>query len=220
MPSFDVDHLLYAGPDLSTLKSDLSTRGGPDAAPGGRHANWGTHNALVGLGEGTYLELIAPEPGATGPWGGLFSKLSGPSLQAWCVRCGSADEVAELLAAAGVRCKRVPGGRKLADGSELTWELVFPTAHRFGGVLPFFIDWKGSVHPSSTLAPAAHLQQITLEHPDADGLATVLAVFGELPTTVRIRRSSRLALAAELSSEGRTFVLEGYLNDREYLGNV
>lgn len=186
---------------------------------GGRHENWGTHNALVGLGS-SYLELIAPEPGAAGPWGGLFRKLRDPSLQAWCARCGSADEVQELLATAGLSSRRVPGGRKLADGSELTWELVFPTAHSFGGVLPFFIDWRGSVHPSSTLAADAQLQQVTLGHPDPEGLAAVFAVFGELPTTVRIHRFSRLVLAATLSNADTSFVLEGNLNDQEYLGNV
>ncbi len=220
MARTELDHLLYAGPDLAELRRDLLRKGGPKAAPGGRHDAWGTHNALVGLGVGRYLELIAPEPGGDGPWARLFRRLAAPSLQAWCVRGGAADQVEARLTAAGVATKRVAGGRRLPDGSELTWQLVFPRGHRFGGALPFFIDWQGSEHPSSRAEPAAELTSLTVEHPEADALSAVLEAVGTLPELLIVRNGSRTTLEARFVTGEGEFALEGVLDTQAYLGEA
>lgn len=221
MPSIELDHLLYAGPDLELLRNDFERRSGVVPQAGGRHAAWGTHNALVGLGAGSYLELIAPEPGSVGPWGSLFGRLAGPSLQAWCVRCGSADEVAGRLEQVEVATKRVRGERRLASGEALKWELVFPRGHTFGGALPFFIEWQGSAaHPSRTLEPRAALLGLSVQHPDVRGLARVLTAVGAVPTEVELVSGSRIALSARLSAAAAAFSLEGLLDPTAYLGEV
>ena len=220
MINIEIDHFLYAGPDLKLLITDLAGRSGITAAAGGRHPDWGTHNALIGLENRSYLELIAPEPGAEGPWGSLFGRLDGPSLQAWCVRAGSADHVAGRLERAGVASRRVEGGRELPDGGRLTWELVFPFGHGFGGALPFFIDWRDSVHPSSKLAAAARLTRFTVAHPDAAALGQVLARVGVPPPLLHVVEAGRISLAAAMDSEGGQFVLEGDLDPHAYLGEA
>jgi hypothetical protein len=58
----DVDHLVLAAPDLATGVSHVEDLLGRRAVQGGRHPRWGTHNAIVGLGRGVYLEIIAADP--------------------------------------------------------------------------------------------------------------------------------------------------------------
>lgn len=220
MARLELDHLLYAGPDLEELGHDLRLRGGPEAAPGGRHDAWGTHNALVGLGVGRYLELIAPEPGRDGSWARLFRRLAGPSLQAWCVRGGAADRVEARLIAAGVAARRVSGGRRLPDGSQLNWQLVFPRGHRFGGAMPFFIDWQGSEHPSSRAEPLAELTSLKIQHPEADALSDVLEAVGSPPEQLIVHRGSHPTLEAHFVTGNGGFTLEGTLDVGAYLGEA
>lgn len=220
MASIAIDHLLYAGPQLARLSAEFTARSGLVAGPGGRHENWGTHNALLGLGAGEYLELIAPEPGASGPWGRLFAGLPGPSLQAWCVRAGSATDVAARLEGVGVATGRVPGGRRLPNGNVLRWELVFPRGHGFGGTLPFFIDWLGSEHPATSLEARARLAGVRVEHPHPTEYERVLRAVGALPERLEIIEAHRLALSARFETSQAGFVLEGELNANAYLGEA
>lgn len=220
MASIAIDHLLYAGPQLARLSEEFTARSGLVAGPGGRHENWGTHNALLGLSAGEYLELIAPEPGTTGPWGRLFAGLPGPSLQAWCARAGTAADVTARLEGAGVATRRVPGGRRLPNGSMLRWELVFPRGHAFGGALPFFIDWLGSEHPASSLEPRARLSGLKVEHPHASEFARVLQAVGSLPERLEVVEAPRMTLSARFETSQGGFVLEGELHANAYLGEA
>ena len=57
-----VDHLVYSTPDLDEGIHLVEQLFGTDVTPGGRYENWGTRNALVSLGEASYLEIISPDP--------------------------------------------------------------------------------------------------------------------------------------------------------------
>ena len=69
-----LDHLVIAAADLESGKAWLEDRTGLKMQPGGEHAYFGTHNALLGL-RGSYLEVIALDPAAPAPayprWFGL-----------------------------------------------------------------------------------------------------------------------------------------------------
>ncbi len=187
MATLVLDHVILAGPALPDLASAFEARTGVPAAPGGRHAGQGTHNALVGLGPGRYLELLAPDPEAEdGPFRASIAYLGGPALHTWCVRGGNADAFAARVRAAGFEPRRIAMERTRPDGVRLAWQLVFIDGHPFGGLVPFFIDWAESPHPSATLGAPLDWRSLRLEHPDAPRLAAVLAELGGVPEAVRV----------------------------------
>src|SRR5688572_3845719 len=64
-PLAQFDHLVIAVRSLEEGVAEFERLTGIKAGPGGRHPGRGTENALVSLGGGKYLEIIAPQAGAT-----------------------------------------------------------------------------------------------------------------------------------------------------------
>jgi hypothetical protein len=192
-----LDHLIVAGPDLDQLVREVADSTGLRPAPGGRHDGQGTRNALLGLGVGRYLELLAPDPEQSGgAFRASIAYLDAPALHTWCVRGGDADAVARRVEAAGARPRRLAMSRQRPDGVTLEWELVFVDGHPYGGLVPFFIDWRGSPHPSTTLPLGLACDGLRLSHPDAGGLRTLLADLGALAGEVDVATGDAPGLAA------------------------
>ena len=195
-----LDHMILAGPALPDLTGAFEARTGVQAAPGGRHAGQGTHIALVGLGPGRYLELLAPDPEAEdGPFRASIAYLGAPALHTWCVRGGDADAFEARVRSAGLEPRRIAMARTRPDGVRLAWQLVFVEGHAFGGLVPFFIDWGGSAHPSVALGAPLEARALTLEHPDAACLAALLEALGGVPDGVWVTPAAAPRLVAAWS---------------------
>src|SRR5690606_18752781 len=158
-------HLMWGAADLAEGMAEIRRLFGADPVPGGAHPGLGTRNALLGLADGRYLEIIAPDPDQhpSGGFAAALADLARPALVTWALRSPDLPAVARQLSAAGLGIRGpVPTRRATPDGAELAWELLFARDHDFGALMPFFIDWGESAHPADDLQPAGTLEAITV----------------------------------------------------------
>ncbi|MDX2191839.1 MAG: glyoxalase superfamily protein [Gemmatimonadales bacterium] len=166
-----LDHLVLGAPSLDEGVAHVERLTGMRARAGGRHPQWGTHNALIGLGVGAYLEIIAPDPSLPPPPGprpfGLDA-LTAPRLVTWAARVPDLDARAERAAALGVPLGAPIEGRRVRDdGVPLAWRLTDPAVAPCDGLVPFLIDWGASPHPSASLTEASlDLVAFEASHPE------------------------------------------------------
>jgi hypothetical protein len=177
-----VDHLVYATTDLDRGISEIERLLGVRAIPGGRHAAWGTRNALASLGIRCYLEIIAPDPefttGAAGrPFG--LEGLGASRLVTWVANGSGLEQVRAAAAERGVVLGNVLSGeRQRPDGTLLRWTLTDPRQVVADGIVPFFIDWGQSPHPALVSPQGATLVSLRAEHPEPDRVCGLLRVLG------------------------------------------
>ena len=167
-----VDHLVYATPDLQLGVDTAEKLFGVKAAPGGQHPGQGTRNALIALGPATYLEIIGPDPDQPKPAGGRrfgIDDLKAPHLLTWVAKGRSLETFAMDAKAHGIDLGAViPGSRKRPDGVVLSWSYTDPRVVLADRLVPYFIDWGSSPHPAATASKGVTLAGLRAEHPDAD----------------------------------------------------
>ena len=203
-----VDHLVYAVSDLDAGTAGLERRLGVRAAVGGSHPGRGTHNALLGLGGGRYLEVIAPDPGQAPPAGPRAFGLDGLAetrLVAWAVRVTAIEDAVERSRRAGYD----PGpiqerSRARPDGVLLQWRLTDDPPSGPGFPVPFVIDWLDAPHPSDDAPGGATLLGLWAVHPDPDAVRRALRA---LRVTVPVEAGPGPALVAELDTPKGRVVL-------------
>jgi hypothetical protein len=146
-----LDHLVLAARTLDEGAAYVRDRLGIETTAGGKHVAMGTHNRVMSLGNGIYLEVIAIDPEGQAPsrprWFGLDEPATqrllakGPALMHWVERTDdlagearrSADDV-EILA-----FERGPYRWRMA----LTRDGSLPGR----GLRPTLIQWDGT-HPA------------------------------------------------------------------------
>jgi hypothetical protein len=157
----ELDHLVVACLDLDAGEAWLRERLGVPLSPGGQHPGWGTHNRLLRLGGGVYLELIAPDPSQPDPKAprpfmlddeALRGRLRRrPHLVHWLVR---ADDLDRELRGLGY----LPGTVTPMTRGALRWRITVPTGGRPAGdgLLPSVIQWDVPMteHPTARLPDA------------------------------------------------------------------
>lgn len=172
-----LDHIMYAVPDLDSGSKDLATRLGAQPVYGGPHPGRGTHNALLSLGDSRYLEIIAPDPEQTGIEGDLAG-LEAPRIKTWAVATDDFTNIQQVCDSLGLKHSKLAMSRNTPAGPTLNWELMFIAGHGFGDLLPFFIDWFESPHPAATTVQGGTLQSFTIETPEAARYRDLMAAFG------------------------------------------
>jgi hypothetical protein len=188
-----LDHIIWACADLADGSRRFEALTGVQPRFGGVHASGLTHNALVGLGNRCYLEILAPV-GPAGPGDDHLCRLARaarePQILTYCLR--SARPLSELAASFGAlgwkNAVVASNGRTTADGVRLRWQWLAPTAERFDLAFPFFIDWLDSPHPAESLGAAPSesgilLQSFAVGHPRAGELHRTLADVGSTVDT-------------------------------------
>jgi len=177
-----VDHIVYATPDLALGIDTAEKLFGVRATPGGQHPGQGTRNALIALGPASYLEIIGPDPEQPKPAGPRrfgIDDLTAPHLLTWVAQGKSLDAFAASAKAHGVDLGAViPGSRKRPDGVVLSWTYTDPRVVLADRLVPYLIDWGASPHPSATAARGVTLLSLRAEHPDAETVQTMLKQLG------------------------------------------
>lgn len=162
-----IDHIVYATPDLDATISEVTTGWGVVPSIGGRHDGLGTRNALLSLGNGSYLELVGPDPDQPDPPGPRpfgVDDLTAPRVVTWAARVPDIDLWVKWARARGFDPgEPVDMQRTTPNGEVLRWRLTFPVPG--DGVLPFLIEWPG-VTPASTSASGCMLMELDLTHDD------------------------------------------------------
>jgi hypothetical protein len=177
-----VDHLVYATPDLDAGVAHIESLVRVRPIAGGSHPGWGTRNALLGLGPGCYLEVIGPDPDQAPPAGGRAFGVDGSHggrLVTWAAKADRLDALHATAAEHGVRLGAVrSGSRQRPDGTVVTWRLTDPREVLADGIVPFFIDWGASLHPSESTPVGGRLVSLRAEHPDAAEVSRMLRRLG------------------------------------------
>jgi hypothetical protein len=202
-----LDHLVVAARTLEEGTRWVRERVGVEMDPGGQHVGFGTHNALLRLGDDVYLEVLAPDQRQPSPPGGRLLGLdddatrklleAGPRLLHWVVRTrGIEAAIRELAAAAGTDPTAIGVPTPMRRGSLEFTLAVPPDRGRPPAGLPYIIDWGDAPHPCTRLPE----REVRLERLVIVAPAATVAALGDL------RGDARIALAA-----GATVRLEASL---------
>lgn len=201
-----VDHLVYAVTDLAAGTAAVAEWLGVEPVAGGPHVGRGTRNTLLGLGGGSYLEIIGPDPEQPAPAQPrpfAIDDLTGPRLVTWAARTTDLDAAVAAARAAG----HDPGDaqamqRARPDGVLLSWRLTAPSAD---GALPFLIDWGTTPHPADSAPVGVTLTALEVAHPAPGRIRAVLDAWGL--TAVTVVTGSPATLRAELTGPNGRLVL-------------
>ncbi|WP_037309464.1 VOC family protein [Ruegeria halocynthiae] len=174
-----LDHLAVAGETLEAASAHIEQALGVPLQDGGKHEKFGTHNRLLGLRDGLYLEAIAIDPQAQKPqrtrWFDLDRFEGPPRLTNWIC------QVPDIAAALSVFPDGVGQPIDLARGA-LRWQMAVPPGGRlpFDNLFPALMQWHGDLHPARMLQDSGcRLRRLVVFHPDALELARLL---GDLET--------------------------------------
>lgn len=175
-PRAQFDHLVVAIRSLDEGIRQFEQLTGVKAGVGGKHPGRGTENALVSLGGGSYLEIIAPQAGAAlsaqdEPMRGL-ARLA---IINWAVSVPEVDGAVAALKSAGFAASPAqPGARLTPSGERLDWTTFGLRDADIGGA-PFFIRWSPNTrHPSTTAPGGCSLDRLVVQDPASDRLATAM----------------------------------------------
>ncbi|MBE0414367.1 VOC family protein [Yoonia sp.] len=170
-----LDHIAVGCADLDNGTAWVAAQLGVQLSPGGRHDRYGTHNTLLGLADGLYLEVIAPDhragPVAGHRWFGLDAFAGPPRLVNWI--CQTDD----LPAAVGAAPAAVGDIQSLQRG-DLHWQITVPDdgSLPFDGGYPTLMQWAaGTRHPAERLPESGcRLLEFIIMHPQAARLQGML----------------------------------------------
>jgi hypothetical protein len=169
------DHILLGASDLDVGVRWVEERTGVRAKFGGNHPGGGTRNALLSLGTGHYLEIIAPDPSqGNAPDERKLRELSSPRVIQWAIHTEDITAAKSMAEAAGIKTVGPqPGSRQRPDGKLLRWQAL--RIEQTTPLVPFFIQWEaGSPHPSSDSPRLGTAKSLRFETPESDDLRRIL----------------------------------------------
>ncbi|WP_367390279.1 VOC family protein [Lewinella sp. LCG006] len=197
-----IDHIVYAVFDLDRAIADFTQLLGIAPVFGGHHQDRGTKNALLNLGKGCYLEIIAIDEWNTrvAPprWMGL-DVLQKPQITRWCLKSENLAKDQALLKAYDPKMgEQWSGKRQTASGELLAWEMLLPLPEPEVEVVPFMVDWGASAfHPTERLEEKCFWHELILYHPEP---MLVESLFGTLAIGFSVKKADQAAISLSIES--------------------
>lgn len=169
--------------------------------PGGRHSQFGTHNALLSFGPDTYLEVMARDPSLSAPQRGRLVDLADDQasrLVTWVLRV---DDLAMFARSAAIAASGIgkveSGSREQSDGTLIEWQLTDPYAMPLDGAVPFLISWGDTTHPARIAQDGGTLVGFQIEHPLPGLVREELVLLG---TTANVVKADEFRLLAQIQT--------------------
>jgi hypothetical protein len=204
-PRAHLDHVVVAIRSLDEGIAQFESLTGVRAVAGGRHPGRGTENALVSLGSGSYLEIIAPQSGASlSPEDEPMRTLDRLSIIGWAVNVADVDGAVAALGSAGFATSPPrPGARLTPSGERLDWMTFGLSGERVDSA-PFFIHWSPNTrHPSTTAPGGCTLAELRVEDPAADRLSAALTAL-DVTHVSTAKGAKRIAARVTCGSKSAT----------------
>ncbi|MBL8518335.1 MAG: VOC family protein [Betaproteobacteria bacterium] len=199
----ELDHLVIAARTLEEGTAFVERIFATPTQPGGQHTRMGTHNRLLNLGNGVYLEVIAIDPSGNVPFQPRWFALDdlamqarladGPKLIHWVARTNSIE-------ADAMRSPASLGAIHQMERGSFKWRITIPPDGHLpaDGIVPTLIQWDVDDHPTRHLPESGNrLKSLTGWHdslsqvfeyshhvrigPWARGLAPLLEAMIETP---------------------------------------
>lgn len=166
---FALDHIAVTCSDLEVGATWLSAALGVSLLEGGTHARFGTHNRLLGLADGLYLEVISPDPHAQTAGSRWFDLDHAPTQPRWGNWICRADDLARHVSTTGPAIAMSRG--------DLNWQITVPEdgSLPMQGGFPTLIRWdNAAAHPATRLPDSGcRLTRWEVRHPKANALREI-----------------------------------------------
>lgn len=152
----ELDHLVIAARTLEEGIAFVERIFAESTQPGGQHARMGTHNRLLNLGNGVYLEIIAIDPAGSEPFQPRWFALDDPAMQSrleegpklihWVART-------DAIEADAMRSPAPLGAIHPMERGAFKWRITIPSDGQLpaDGVVPTLIQWDVDDHPTRRL---------------------------------------------------------------------
>lgn len=162
-----IDHFVWVASDLELEMERFRDKAGIKPELGGSHPGKGTHNALVRIGQASYLEIIAPDPRqpeVDRPW--MMPEFVGDSrLIKWAWKSTDISIDSGRMDAVGCPVGCISTGKRLTDeGKWLHWQLTDPDFSD-SLLVPFLINWPDDQHPTRSLPFSCQLRSVSISFP-------------------------------------------------------
>lgn len=206
-----VDHFMWAARDLDSACDEFENLTGVRPVFGGVHKGFGTHNSLVSLANGSYMEVLAldPEQQVDHPIAQEIAELSVPEILAFHIQRADLESAVAVLEKWNIP---VNGpfdlSRRRPDGKLLEWRVLLPESPQYKHAVPVFIDWMEAPHPSATAPTGCELVHFEVGHPRRDELVKLYAA---LEVDIPVVQSSYAYAKAVLQTPKGEVVLTGNL---------
>ncbi|MBC8438062.1 MAG: VOC family protein [Deltaproteobacteria bacterium] len=166
-----IDHLVIGADSLTQGVDYVRNLMGVDIPYGGEHIKMGTHNHLMKLGDGVFLEVIAINRHVQQPerprWYGLDDPFirqkikRQPTFLTWVINTHDIDGLIRQAIFS-------LGESTLINRGSLSWNFGLPKDGRLlaGGLLPYAIEWHSDKHPSENMTDlGCSLHSLEIYHP-------------------------------------------------------